>query len=63
MTGIQELFDLNGRSAIVTGGAGFLGQQFCEALIEAGANVVVADIDQHIAAEAAETLKTKGEKR
>lgn len=60
MTGIQELFDLNGRSAIVTGGAGFLGQQFCEALIEAGANVVVADIDQQIAAETAETYKKQG---
>ncbi len=45
MTTIQELFDLTGRTAIVTGGAGFLGQQFTEALIEAGADVVVADID------------------
>ncbi|MFN2280256.1 MAG: SDR family NAD(P)-dependent oxidoreductase, partial [Anaerolineales bacterium] len=45
MTTVQELFDLRGRTAVVTGGAGFLGQQFTEALSEAGADVVVADID------------------
>lgn len=60
MTGIQELFDLTGRTAIVTGGAGFLGQQFSEALIESGANVVVADINQRIASESAEMLKRNG---
>ena len=60
MTGIQELFDLTGRTAIVTGGAGFLGQQFSEALIESGANVVVADINQQIASESAEMLKRNG---
>ncbi len=60
MTGIQVLFDLTGRTAIVTGGAGFLGQQFSEALIESGANVVVADINQRIASESAEMLKRNG---
>ena len=59
MTGIQELFDLTGRVAIVTGGAGFLGQQFSEALVEAGASVVVADINQDIASDAADMLKRK----
>ena len=57
MTGIQELFDLTGKVAIVTGGAGFLGQQFSEALVEAGASVVVADLDQQVAIEYAGTLK------
>ena len=57
MTGIQELFDLTGKVAIVTGGAGFLGQQFSEALVEAGASVVVADLDQQVAIEYADTLK------
>jgi 2-deoxy-D-gluconate 3-dehydrogenase len=60
MTAIQELFDLTGRTAIVTGGAGFLGQQFSEALIESGANVVVADINQRIATESAEMLRRHG---
>lgn len=56
MTSIQELFDLTGRTAVVTGGAGFLGQQFTEALAEAGANVVVADIQHQDAVTWAEQI-------
>ena len=59
MNGIQELFDLTSRVAVVTGGAGFLGQQFSEALSEAGANVVVADINQTSADEIANILNQK----
>jgi NAD(P)-dependent dehydrogenase (short-subunit alcohol dehydrogenase family) len=62
MKGIQELFDLTGRVAVVTGGAGFLGQQFSEALIEAGASVIVADINQKEADEFAADLQEKGGK-
>ena len=42
---IQELFDLKGRVAIVTGGVGQLGTQIAIALSEAGANVVIADLN------------------
>jgi len=38
-----DLFDLSGRSAIVTGGAGLLGAEFCRVLAGAGAAVVGAD--------------------
>ncbi len=62
MNGIQELFDLTGRVAIVTGGAGFLGQQFSEALTEAGASIVVADINQKDASHFAAKLEDKGGK-
>lgn len=36
---------MEGRVAIVTGGAGMLGSEFCASLARAGAKVVVADID------------------
>jgi NAD(P)-dependent dehydrogenase (short-subunit alcohol dehydrogenase family) len=42
---IMEKFDLTGRVAIVTGGPGLLGKEFCRTLAEAGASVVVADIN------------------
>ncbi|MCB0351729.1 MAG: hypothetical protein KDD38_11135, partial [Bdellovibrionales bacterium] len=37
-------FSLEGKSAIVTGGLGILGQVFCRGLAEAGANVAIVDI-------------------
>jgi len=39
---IQNLFDLSGRVALITGGSGFLGNSLSRALAEAGASVVVA---------------------
>lgn len=40
-----DKFTLTGKVAIVTGGPGLLGQEFCRTLAEAGASVVVADIN------------------
>jgi len=40
---VKEMFDLSNRNAIVTGAAGQLGYQLSAALLEAGANVVLAD--------------------
>lgn len=45
MPNIMDKFALDGRTALVTGGAGLLGRQFTRALGEAGAGVVVADLD------------------
>lgn len=51
---IFHKFRLNDKVAVVTGGPGLLGTEFCRTLAEAGAAVVVADID----AEAVNTLTT-----
>jgi NAD(P)-dependent dehydrogenase (short-subunit alcohol dehydrogenase family) len=40
---IRDLFSLDGRTAIVTGGLGQLGREFTAALIESGARVAVVD--------------------
>jgi 2-deoxy-D-gluconate 3-dehydrogenase len=45
MANIMTYFDLTGRVAVVTGGPGLLGKEFCRILAEAGASVVVADIN------------------
>jgi NAD(P)-dependent dehydrogenase (short-subunit alcohol dehydrogenase family) len=42
---MSDLFDLRGRTAIVTGALGLLGRQHVRALAEAGANVVCVDLD------------------
>jgi len=40
-----DLFRLTGRTALVTGGAGLLGAQFCRTMAQAGAQVVIADVN------------------
>jgi NAD(P)-dependent dehydrogenase (short-subunit alcohol dehydrogenase family) len=52
--------DLSGRRALVTGAAQGIGEACAEALAEAGAHVVVTDLDRSRAKTAAERLATKG---
>lgn len=53
----RDLFDLTGRTALVTGAVGILGRHFCEGLAEFGANVVVVDLAEDACAEFAEELR------
>ena len=46
MTAFKDLFDLKGRTAVVTGGCGILGRRFAEGLAEFGAKVAIIDLDQ-----------------
>lgn len=52
----RQLFELTGRTAVVTGGAGILGEVFCAALADHGAQVAVVDVDGARAEEHASRL-------
>jgi NAD(P)-dependent dehydrogenase (short-subunit alcohol dehydrogenase family) len=41
----RNLFDLTGKTAVLTGAVGILGQRFCRGLAEFGARVAVVDLD------------------
>ena len=57
---IQEKFDLTGRVAVVTGGVGLLGAEFCRTLAEAGAAVAVVDLNRSASQTVADSLTTSG---
>ena len=60
MTPYLDRFRLDGRTALVTGGARGIGLATCEALAEAGAHVILTDRDAGPAEEAAAGLVAKG---
>jgi len=55
-----DLFDLSHKVAVITGGAGGIGVVYAQALCEAGASVVVADLDVDAANKTAADLEAKG---
>ena len=55
---IQELIDLTGRVALITGASGWLGSAMATALAEVGADVVVASRDLETGAAVASRLPT-----
>jgi len=56
MTKLTNPFDLSGRVAVITGGAGLLGEQHATAIAAAGGIPVLVDIDEQRAREKAEAL-------
>ena len=60
MTTILDKFRLDGKVAVVTGGAGLLGKQFCLTLAQAGAHVLVADLNGKVAEETATSIAAAG---
>ncbi len=62
METIAEIFDLRGKTAIVTGGGNGIGRAIADRLAEAGAAVMIADIDLDAAAKAARSIREKGGK-
>lgn len=57
---ISQLLDLSSKTAIVTGGAMGIGLGIVERLAEAGANVVMADINEDMGNKSVQELTTRG---
>jgi NAD(P)-dependent dehydrogenase (short-subunit alcohol dehydrogenase family) len=60
MTAIQQLFDLTGRVAIITGGSRGLGQEFAEGLAEAGASLMLCARREQWLNPALDELRARG---
>lgn len=58
----KELFDLSGKVAIVTGGANGIGKATALRLAQAGADVVIADLNKDAATEAVKEIEEYGVK-
>ena len=55
-----ERFRLDGKTAFITGGGRGIGLCTAEALAEAGAKVIISDLDSNVLAAGREELKQKG---
>ncbi len=59
----KDLFSLAGKVVLVTGGAGLLGQVFCQAFVEAGADVAIIDSNKDaLNAVASKIVRSKNQK-
>ena len=57
---VRSLFDLSGKTSLITGASGYLGRAMARALAEAGSRVVVTSRDVDRASDAANSLPDPG---
>ncbi|RZB07938.1 SDR family NAD(P)-dependent oxidoreductase, partial [Escherichia coli] len=57
---MHHLFDLTGKTALITGSARGLGFAYAEGLANAGAHVILNDLNDIVLQEAVEQLQSKG---
>lgn len=60
--GTLSIFDLSGRTAVVTGGGSGIGKATAEVLAGAGANVVLGDVDEAAASQTVRSITEAGGK-
>ena len=61
MADLDDLSDLTGKVAVVTGGANGIGRGIVEALLDEGARVVIADIEEPVLERTVSELEHRGE--
>lgn len=59
MRSVKDLFNLRGRSVFITGGSGYLGTAYCEALAELGADIAIAEPETSAAEKLASRLASE----
>jgi NAD(P)-dependent dehydrogenase (short-subunit alcohol dehydrogenase family) len=57
---VKKQYDLTGKNVVITGGAGFLGKVFAEAVAEMGGMPILLDVNLNYVNEAIESLALKG---
>lgn len=56
---LKDLFNLKGKTALITGGAGYLGSTMSESLAELGANIIIASRNLEKCEEKAKRLRNR----